>query len=63
MKKYEEDKFFVINRKYIEKLSPIHRAAFDNIIASMYLPDDRFYVCKQSESYADRVLKLILEEK
>lgn len=63
MKKYEEEKFFVINRKYIEELSPIHLAAFNNIVAAMNLPDDRFYVCKQSESYADRVLKLILEEK
>ena len=62
MKQYE-DKYLVINRKKLDELSPIAQGAFDCILKSMNVSTNKYYVVKQSESYADRVLKLILEEK
>lgn len=57
-----KDTYLVITRKHIEKLSPIHQAALDNIIASMYLPNNEYIVCNKDEPYADKVIKLIKEE-
>lgn len=76
--KYEE-KFIVINKKYINDLNLkapqglIHKTVrqFDMALTDLMLhihkhtgvllPDKKYYVCNQDESYAQEVIDTILE--
>lgn len=55
-----EDKFIVINRKHLRGKKAADIDYFNNAIRIMNLPDNKYYVCNQDESYADEVIKTIL---
>lgn len=61
MVKYEE-KFFVINKKYLGEIPKELREKFTTALSDIrsYLPNNKYYVCNQDEPYASEVLKLIL---
>lgn len=62
MAKYEE-KFIVINKKYLKKVPSNIRDSFlwalENLVT--YLPDNKYYVVNQDEPYALNVIKFILD--
>ena len=67
MTKFEDDKFIVINTKYLT-YSKIPRNVLGTwffLLDQMnrYVPDNKYYVCNQDEPYAQDVLDIILSRK
>lgn len=62
MAKYEE-KFIVINRKFLSKLPRELEIEFVQQLTKVNecLPNNKYYVCNQDESYAQKVIDIILE--
>lgn len=57
-----EEKFYVVNYKYLDDLTPYYKGVFNlamHILDSV-LPKNKYYVCNQDEPYADEVLQVIL---
>lgn len=62
MAKFEE-KFFVVNCKYLNGLPPYYRGIVSLLIGILdrIIPKNKYYVCNQDERYAQRVIDVILE--
>lgn len=62
MSNYEE-KFIVINKKYLKKVPPSVRNNFLWALEDFltYLPENKYIVCNQDEPYANEILKMILD--
>jgi len=61
-----ENKFIVINRKYLEdlrKTRPNQVAKFEIMLDSIMCeyPRHKYYVCNQDEPYSEKVIKTILD--
>ena len=56
-----EEKFIVINRKYLKSQQDRFRIAFYNALYDLTLPDNKYYVCNQDEPYAQEVINIILK--
>ena len=58
-----EEKFIVINRKHLEKITPYYRGLISLALNHVEenIPCHRYYVCNQDEPYADEVIRIILE--
>lgn len=61
MAEYEE-KFIVINKKYLSQLPAGLFDRFSRVLTEMqqFLPDNKYYVCNQDEPYAQQVIDIIL---
>ncbi|MBE9595118.1 MAG: hypothetical protein IMF19_16760 [Proteobacteria bacterium] len=58
-----EEKFYVVNYKYLNSLThPYYKGLIYLImdILNRVLPKNKYYVCNQDEPYADEVLQVIL---
>ena len=63
-----EEKFLVINWKYLQDtgdaLKNLHigrlRRAIQQLEMDKILPENKYYVCNQDESYAQKVIDIIL---
>ena len=62
MTKFEE-KFFVVNCKYLDELPPYYKGIANLLINILdrVIPKNRYYVCNQDEPYAQKVIDIILE--
>jgi hypothetical protein len=63
MKPKYEDKFIVINKKFMKNF-PVHlQVAIFDILNEInkYIPDNKYYVCNQDEPYAKKIIDIILE--
>ena len=60
--KYEE-KFIVINKKYLKKVPMNIRDSFIWSLEALttYLPDNKYYVVNQDEPCAPNIIKFILD--
>lgn len=65
MSEKDEEKFIVINKKYIdpEKIPLDLYFKFHMVLKelSKFIPENKYYVCNQVEPYAQKVLDIILE--
>ena len=61
MKKYDE-KFIVINKKHLANVPNDLSIEFLNALNKIaaYLPNHKYLVCNQDESYAEQVKQIIL---
>lgn len=57
--KFEDDKFIVINKKNLTKLSDSTKRDFE-IICDVLHSNNRYIVCNQDEPYAEEVKNIIL---
>jgi hypothetical protein len=66
---FDPDKYVVIPRKYLKLLALTHRVHLIGVLERVQKmrgrltkePDPAYYVCKQDEPYADKVLEIILQ--
>lgn len=65
MKAKYENKFIVVNTKYLDygKIPRHILGTFFFLLKQLdrYVPDNKYIVCNQDEIYADEVLKVILD--
>lgn len=62
MIEFQPNKFFVVNRKHLDKI-PGYKCALVSFALRCiadYVPENRYYVCNQDEPYADKVIATIL---
>jgi hypothetical protein len=59
-----EEKFFVVNYKHLNGLSPYYRGIVSLLIGILdrTIPKNRYYVCNQEEPYAKEVIDTILRD-
>jgi hypothetical protein len=60
-----KNKFFVLNEKYFEILSPELKLQFFNFLQNLdkempCLKDKHYYVCNIDEPYSNKIIKIIL---
>jgi len=62
--KFEPNKFFVVNRKYLNNNIPAWKCglvAWALQCIADHVPENHYYVCNKDEPYASKVLDIILE--
>ena len=62
MAEYEE-KFIIINKKHLADLNGDVKTIFKSCldVINKHVPNNKYYVCNQDESYAQEVIDIILK--